>query len=58
MQTIITNQGQYILTAAEVMNALGIPATATLIGVDLNNNVNPATVTFTAVQQQSNTGTP
>lgn len=58
MQTIVTLNGQYVLTVAEVMSALGIPATATLIAVDLNESVQPPTVTFTAVQQQSNTGTP
>lgn len=55
MQTILTETGQFILTTAEVLSALGIPASAQLQSVTVNAD---GTVTFTAVQQLSNTGTP
>jgi hypothetical protein len=56
VRTIINQNGQFILTVAEVLAALGIPATAKLTEIQLDT-VN-GLVTFIANQQVSDTGTP
>lgn len=55
MQTIVSETGQFIIQQSTVIAALGIPSTAQLQSVTLNAD---GTMTFTAVQQKSNTGAP
>lgn len=57
VQTIITQNGQFILTLAEVAAALGIPSTASIVSVNINEPV-PGQITFVAVNPVSNVGTP
>lgn len=56
MQTIITENGQFIISEANIITALGLPNNVSIIGASWDTSQNQLTIT--AVEQISNTGTP